>query len=85
MSFTAQLFEMDSLLREGRGPARALGVLSARGALWLGDCLYYITYTRKPRSAYSLMIYDRSSGTAGWWTSAPARWSPSIPGRLKRA
>lgn len=62
MSFTAQLFETDSLLREGRGPERALGVLSERGALWLGNCLYYITYTLKPKMSYCLMIYDRTSG-----------------------
>lgn len=62
MSFTAQLFETDSLLREGRGPERALGVLSERGALWLGNCLYYITYTLKPEMSYCLMIYDRTSG-----------------------
>lgn len=62
MSFTAQLFETDSLLREGRGPERALGVLSERGALWIGDCLYYITYTLKPEMSYCLMIYDRTSG-----------------------
>lgn len=62
MSFTAQLFETDSLLREGRGPERALGVLSECGALWMGDCLYYITYTLKPEMSYCLMIYDRTSG-----------------------